>query len=403
MRNLRIRSLTLLALLLLVAPAARAALHQEGAPLLISTEARCSFTPAIAVTSTPKGAFDVLWVDGWEEVVKSQRFARNLAPSPVVQLLPLHGGLNAFYLVGAWAGRYEWVMNVEDYGNEPADPWAAYRVQLDAEGDPLAAPSRIEIRNFFKLAPAKNGDSLQIRIEPPYFGPLTCQSTGLLARRVALDGAPLSPESRVTRKASAWAGGGLVVDRLANDNFVVAYSTCEKFFGVVVRRLSPTGVPVGKPINLPLPTLVSGNLALAARGGSDFAVASTVRNPSTGALGTYTHGVVDGKVFGPTRLTVPAGFAVIGHVVDMAASSNGYVLLFVAGNSTPQRRTIFAQQLDAQGAPVGAPVAVTGETEFGQDGAVASLPDNRWIVVTRSEHGIDLDCRERIVGTVLGN
>ncbi|MFL6194512.1 MAG: hypothetical protein ACJ75H_10095 [Thermoanaerobaculia bacterium] len=403
MKNLQHRVLPIL--LLLLPAAAHAALAPVGAPLVIADGAPCSFIAEVDVTSTPKGAFEVVWVDDWDEVVKSQRFARNLVPNPIVNLMPLHGGLLAFDIVGTWAGRYESAMNVLDFGEDPDDPFAAYRVQLDTEGHPLAAPVRSEIRDYFRLSPASGGDSLRIRIEPPYFGPPTCQSVGLLARRVDLDGTPLSAESRITRKASAWAGSYLETDRLPNDSFIAAYATCEKFLGVVARRLSPTGVPLGKPINLTFPAGVGffadGNLVLAARGPADFAVAAMVRSPTGTISGAYTRGVVNGQAFGPTSITAPAPLGVSG-VVDLAASSTGrYLLLFQGVTST--RRVLFAQELDAKGVPQGAPLAITGDDEFSATGTVASLPDGRWIVIARThQSGPDETCTERLVGTILG-
>jgi hypothetical protein len=396
MRSSRNRFLGLLTLLPLSLPTgAWAALHQEGASLPISTETQCSFLSDLSVISTPKGAFDVLWVeDRVDEVVKSQRFARNLAPSPPVDVMPLHGGLDVFDLQGAWAGRYEWVLNVLDFGEDPDDPWATYRVQIDAEGHPLAAPRRIEIRDIFRLFPAAGGDSLRLRFEPPYFGPTTCQSAGFLATRVDRNGAPISPESRVTRKAPSWGGFLWGAQRLSNDGFLVAYSTCEKFFGVVTRRLSPTGVPLGKPITLQLPAR-AGNLLLAARGPADFAVVSGINNGASSLTGTYVHGVVNGQTFGPGYSGTFAW--------DLAAGSNGYLLVFWATRGNAPSPTFFAQQLDLQGRPVGAPVQVSPETAEGRGGAVASLPDNRWIVVTRWQNGQEEACRENIVGTILSS
>jgi hypothetical protein len=299
---------------------------------------------------------------------------------------------------------------VLDFGNDPDDPAAAYREQLDLNGVPVAPPTRLEPSRFVALAPAAHGDSLQFRFEPPFFGPPACQSVGLLARRIDLDGDPLSAESRVNRRASAWTGSHLDVDRLPDDTFVVAYGTCEKFEGLVARRLTSAGAPVGRPINLPLPGRVGffsgGSLALAAHDGDDLAVAAMVHNPSAGTTGGYTSAAVNGQVFGPTRLAVPPGLAAVSGVVDMAASSagGGYLLLFQGSSGDPQRLVLFAQELDARGVPQGAPLAITGASEFGVNGAVASLPGGRWLVVTRAQSGdtgTPGACHERMVGTIL--
>lgn len=179
---------------------------------------------------------------------------------------------------------------------------------------------------------------------------------------------------------------------------MVAYSTCEKFLGLAARRLSPTGVPVGKAVSLPLPARPS-SLALAARGPADFVTASVVFNPTSSF---YTHGVVNGKVFGPTRLGPPAGYAGV-FLGDIAASPTGYLLVYLATRGNAPSPTVFAQELDVQGRPVGAPLKLTPDTETGLSGAVASLPDNRWIVVTRWKHGQEEACRENIVGTILSS
>ena len=400
MRNHQLRPFPFLALLLLLLPLpARAALVPVGAPLAIADESICSFIPDLEVIATPKGAFEVVWVDFGDETVKGRRFARNLQPAGAPQtLLPLHGGLNSFDFVGTWAGRYELVMNVLDFGDDPDDPTAAYRVQLDLEGDPLAPPARIKPSRFLELAPAAAGDSLQFRFEPPIFGPPTCQSWGLLARRIDLDGDPLSVESRVNRRASAPALGPLEVERLPDDTFVAAYSTCQKFVGLVARRLNSAGAPVGKPIDLPLPDRAV-NFKLAARG-ADLAVAAMVFHSNPALTGIYTRAVVNGQVFGPTRISVPAPL-LASDVIDQAASPAGGYLLLFQGSS----HVLFAQELDAQGVPQGAPLAVTGESEFGVGGAIASLPDGRWLVVTRVQSGPPglPDCRERLIGTILAS
>jgi hypothetical protein len=351
------------------------------------------------VTATPKGAFEVVWIDDGERVVRSRRFARDFIANPPVELLSYGFSTHVFDpLQGAWAaGRYEWALNAEDFGSDLYDPWVSYRVQLDAEGEPLAPAARIETPNFFTLTPAKGGDSLRLRIELPYFQTGGCRNAGLLAGRVGLDGSLVSKESRITAKASAWGGAGawIAADRLPDDSFVAAYTTCDKFFGVVVRPLTAAGVPASKPFNLQLPgpkgAFIRRRLPFAARGPADFAVVAEVSNPlNTAILGVYSFGVVGGKIFGPTRLTA-------GMPVDLAASSTGYLLLARTGDR------LFAQELDLKGNPRGSAVAVSGEAEVAPEGASASLPEGRWIVVSRTWHGEGEACREQVLGTVLAS
>ncbi|HEX5715936.1 MAG TPA: hypothetical protein VF179_07240, partial [Thermoanaerobaculia bacterium] len=251
------RSLSLLAFVLLVLPVpAQAALTPVGAPFAVVDESPCSFLKDLEVIASPEGAFEVVWVDDFELEVRSRLFEPNLDPSgPPLALLPLHGGLNAFDFAGSWAGDFEVVMNVVDTGSNSGAPLAAYRVQLDENGNPLAPPVRVKTKNFVKLAPAAGGDSLQFRAAPPFVGGPSCRSVGLLARRIDADGTPLSPESLVTRRAPAWTGSHLVVERLPNDTFVAAYAyrTCQNFTGLAARRLDANGVPLGKAINLPMP------------------------------------------------------------------------------------------------------------------------------------------------------
>jgi hypothetical protein len=393
------RFLALLLLLLPMAAIPARALTPVGAPLTIADDVPCSFITELEVIATPKGAVDVVWADDWDEIVKSQRFARDLQTGgPVEEVLPIHGGLLVINPVGTWAGRYELALNVADFGEDPSDPAAAYRVSLNLDGEPLGEPARFETKNFVSIAPAAGGDSLQLRSEPPFFGPATCQSQGILASRIGPAGAPLSGESRVTRRASAWwLPGSLDVDRLPNDTFVAAWSTCEKFIGVVARRLNPVGVPLGKPINLPLPRPAS-DLMLAARGNA-LAIAAVIfssQNPDIN--GAYTRAVTNGKISDLHRIATPAGFFGNGDVIDLEASSTGtgYLLLFRASSS--ERQAVFAQMLDAQGAPQGAPLNVA---ENGVNGAIASLPDGRWLVVTRAQYDTPEACTEQLIGTVL--
>jgi hypothetical protein len=405
MRNDRARSLTLLASLLLLPLPAQAALTQVGVPFAIVDESPCSFLKDLEVIASPEGAFEVVWVDDRELAVRGRLFAPSLDPAgPPVALLPLHGEQINFDFVGTWAGSYELAMNVMDISETPNVPWEAFRVQLDGEGDPVMPPVRVKTQRFMELAPVADGDSLQFRWEPPIFGRSGCLNRGLLARRIDESGAPISTESRVTRRASAWSGTDLVVEHLPNDTSLAVYRTCQQFTGLVARRLNANGVPLGKPINLPLPGIDigfgDGNLVLAARG-RDFVVAAMSYEPLLKSGGAFTRGVVNDKVFGPFRLLSPLD---IGGVVDIAASPNGgYLLLFFGFIEDPPHIALFAQELDARGAPQGTPLAVTGDDYIGVDGAVTSLPDGRWIVVTRAQQGDGPSgsCHERLVGTVL--
>jgi hypothetical protein len=403
LRDDRLRWLPFLALVILLPLPGQAALTRVGAPLLIADGLSCSSIIDLGVIANPQGDFEVVWVDDFDFVVKGQRFARDLQPSgPPQTLLPLHGGLNTFDLVGTWAGLYELVMNVADFGDNPSDPLASYRVQLDADGEPLAPPVRVKPPRFIALAPAADGDSLQFRFEPPIFGPFSCQSRGLLARRIDGEGHPQSVESRVNRHASPWAGAYLAVDRLPDDTFVAAYSTCQKFLGLVARRLNAVGAPVGKPFNLQLPGRVGnfagGNLVIAAHG-AGFAVAAMVSSLRAGATGAYTEAVLGKQIFGPTRITAPTG---IGGVIDLAAAPDGgYLLLFQGVSSPPQHFVLFVQELDEHGVPQGPPQPITEPDENGLDGAITSLPDSRWLVITRANSGDPDHCVERLVGTIL--
>jgi hypothetical protein len=412
MRNRRSRCLILL-ILLLPLPA-RAALTPVGSPLVIAESPFCSFNTGLEVTATPKGAFEVAWVDDGDTYeVKGQRFTRTLLPTGSPRtLLPIHGGLFFSSVVGTWAGRYEVAMNADDYDSNPDDPAVGYRVSLGLAGDPLAPAARFKSPLFFGLAPAAGGDSLQFRLEPPIFGPPGCQSEGLLARRVDAGGAARGPESRINRRASAFSilYAHFLTDRLPDDTFVAVYSTCEKFNGLVARHLNAAGAPVGNPINLPLPAQLgnfSGGLVLAARGGGDFVLRAMVSNTITGLGGSYAWGVVNGQVFGPTLIPAPPGATGIPSLVDLAASpAGGYLLLFHHGVGDPSRDTLFAQELDAQGIPRGAAVAVAdqnggGPSSSGIAAAAASLPNGRWIVVARQQTGDPTACSERLVGIVL--
>jgi hypothetical protein len=407
LRDHRARSFVFLALLLLFLPsAAQAALTPLGAPFAIADESPCTFDFGLEVMSTPKGAFEVVWADSREQEVKGRRFGRNQEPTgPPLTLKSLGAIEIPFDFKGFWAaGFYELAMMLGDFGENPADPLVAYRAQLDLEGDLVVPPVRVKTPRIVHLAPAARGDSLLFRFEPPYFGPLICQSRGLLVRRIDAGRNPLSVDSRVNRGASAWVNGYLAVDRLPNDTFVAAYSTCQKFVGVVARRLNAAGAPVGKPINLPLPGQVGNyagrNLALAASG-TDFAVAAMVSGSSADISGAYTLAVVNGRVFGPTRISSPPGL--LGLVVaDLAASpAGGYLLLAQAASGDPLRHRLFAYELDVRGVPKGEPLEIAAGNLFGVEGAVASLPDGRWIVVTRAQRGEELECTERLVGTIL--
>jgi hypothetical protein len=288
-------------------------------------------------------------------------------------------------------------------------------MSLNLEGVPLAPAARFKPPHFFRLAPAAGGDSLQFRTEPPIFGPPACRSEGLLARRIDAGGAALGPESRITRRASAFSLGNsqFLTDRLPDDTFVAVYLTCEKFKGLVARRLNATGAPVGNPLNLPVPAglgnFAGGSLVLAARGGGDFVVGGRVFNTEGGFSGTYTRGVVNGQVFGPTLIPTPPGATDIPSPVDLAASpAGGYLLLFHSSAGNPSRDTLFAQELDAKGAPRGAAVVVAasgqagGFSSSGIAADAASLPNGRWIVFTWQKTADPApSCSERLVGTVL--
>jgi hypothetical protein len=395
--------LPFLALLILLPLPARSAVVPVGVPFAIVDPSACSSDPNLEVIANPQGDFEVIWVDDFDFVVKSRRFVRELLPAdPPQNLMPLHGGLFFLDLSGASEDSYELAMNVEDFGEDPDDPLAAYRVQMHGDGSVVAPPVRLKPPRFIALAPAAHGDSLQLRFEPPVFGPPTCQSRGLLASRIDGGGQPLSAESRASARASAWGGGYLAVDRLADDTFVAAYSTCQKFRGVVARRLDAAGAPVGRPLNLQLPGTV-GNFAgtnlVVAAGGSDLAVAAMVSSPRAGASGAYIEAVVGNKVMAPIRLKAPLNIA---SVVDLEASpAGGYLLLFQGVSSTPLRSTLFAQQLNERGVPQGTPLAVTGPDELARDGAVASLPNGRWLVIARAQNGDPDDCREQLKGIVL--
>lgn len=405
----RARSLTLLVPLLLP-PAAQAALTPVGEPLPIADESPCSAVTGVEVTATPKGAFEVMWADDVELLVLGRRYDRALNPGgPPVSLfgLPSYRGVFSADLVGTWAGRYELGVNVIDYGADLTDPWAAYRVALDLDGDPVEPAVRLKPQRFAELTPAAGGDSLQFRFDPPVSGPPRCRSQGLLVSRIDENGAPLSRESRITRRAPSWSGTELVTDRLPDDTFITVYSTCRELRGLTTRRLSPNGVPIGKPILLPLPggrvgSYAGGALALAARSANDLAVAATVIDANPESTVGYTRAVVNGRVFGPTRIPVPSSADFISGVIDLAASPDGrYVLLFQGAAGSLQ--LLFAQELDARGVPQGEAVQLTGDAEYGAQGAVASLPNGRWIVVTRAQHAEGEVCTERLVGTVLSS
>ena len=409
MRNNRTRPVNLLAFLVFVLPfPSLAALTRVGAPFPIVDESPCSsFGTELTVIANPLGPFEVVWVDG-EAEVRSRLFTPTLEPAgPPVTVLPLHGFLFPGELLGTFhEGNYELAMNVVDFGTNPSSPLAAYRTWFDFNGNVVTPPVRIKPQRFVEIAPASHGVSLQLRSEPPLFGPPDCRSLGLLARAIDYTGAPLSGESRITRRASAWSGSHVAAESLPNDTFVAVYSTCQSFTGLVARRVNQNGLALGKPINFPLPGRVGnfagGDLVLAARGRS-FAVAAMVSSPNASASGAYTMAVVNNQVSRPRRITGPLAIA---GVVDMAASltGSGYLLLYQGASGDPLRLTLYAQELDTRGVPQGDPVAITEADELGVNGAVASLPDGRWLVVTRAQQGESVACtEERLMGTVLSS
>ncbi len=401
------RKPALSAILLLLLPlSARAALTPVGDPFPIEDESPCSFQE-LTVISNPVGSFEVVWVDHAEGDVRGQLFNPDATPAGgPVSLLPLHGGQIGFDFAGTWADGYHLAINVMDTGVSLSNPWEAFRVGIDTSGNPLGTPVRVKTRNFRKLAPAGlfGGESLELRLEA---GPssVTCSRLGLLARRLDDTGAPLTGASRVTRQASAWTGHDLMAERVANDTFVVAYRTCQQFSGYVARRLNQNGLALGKPINFPLPgppiNFAGGNVAMAARG-RDFLIAAMSVDQSTAAGRVQVMGMFREKKFGPTRLPIPRA----GGIVDVAASltpGGGYVILYFAATGDPLHPTLFAQEVSSQGVPQGAPVQLTGDDFIGVDGAVASLPGGRWIVVTRAQQGDLVACDERLIGRILSS
>ena len=401
------RKLALSAILLLLLPlSARAALTPVGAPFPIQDESPCSFLKELTVVSNPPGSFEVVWVDDAEGDVKGRLFLPDGTPGgEPLSLLTLHGGQVGFDFVGTWAGGYEVAMNVIDTGVSPSNPWEAFRVRIDPFGNLVEPPLRIKTPNFREIAPAGGGQSMEFRIEPPVTGTPSCSNRGLLVRRLDTDGTPVTSASRVTRRASAWSGSDLVVERVVNDTFLVAYRTCEQFSGYVARRLNQNGLPLGKPINFPLRgpavNFGGGNVAMATRG-RDFLIAAMSYNQATGAGSANVMGVFRERKFGPTRLPI----ALAGGIVDVAASptpGGGYVLLYFAATGDPLHATLFAQKLSSTGVPQGAPVQLTGDDFIGVDGAVASLPGGRWVVVTRAQQGDFGVCDERLIGTILSS
>src|SRR6185295_18912100 len=115
------RSLSFLVLILLFLPLPVQALTMAGAPFPIAEEPFCSYVTDLKVTATPKGAIDVVWADDPNFEARALRFARNLKPmGPPQTLLRTHGGLSVIHFSGFWAGRYELVLNVQDYADTPA-------------------------------------------------------------------------------------------------------------------------------------------------------------------------------------------------------------------------------------------------------------------------------------------
>ena len=114
---------------------------------------------------------------------------------------------------------------------------------------------------------------------------------------------------------------------------------------------------------------------------------------------------MNGQVFGPTLIPPPPGVTDIPGPIDLAASASGYLLLFQSSAGNPSRDTLFAQELDARGAPRGAAVAVAvsgpagGFSPSAIAADAASLPNGRWIVFTWEKTGDPAACSERLVGT----
>ena len=170
---------------------------------------------------------------------------------------------------------------------------------------------------------------------------------------------------------------------------------------------------MGNPINLPLPAGL-GNFAgveprargarrRRLRGGGEG-----LRYVERGFNGTYTRGVVNGQVFGPTLIPTPPGATGSLGLIDLAASpAGGYLLLFQSSAGNPSRDTLFAQELDAKGVPRGAAVALaaSGRPAIQPSGIAAdaaSLPNGRWIVFTwRRQRDPAPSCSRAPGGTVL--
>jgi hypothetical protein len=391
------RASAVVLLLPLLALPARGDLTLVGEEIPIAEDVVCPIsTDEVAVVATPKGAFEAMWVSEDEFAVMGRRFDRRLVPpGPATPLLPLYGGLFPVRFAATWAGGYQLAVDVADF-NQPSDPAAAFRLRLDLAGNLLAPARRMDAPHFVRLVPDRGGESLRLRVELPIYGPTSCQSRGVLARRLGADGSALSAESRATRRASAWNGGEVTAVRTGDGRFALAWSTCERFVGVVMRRLQADGSP-GKAFDFPLPARVGsfagGSFAVAARDGA-MAFAAAVALPDGGA--PFVGGVSGTRRFGPVRLESPLPFA---GIVDLAAApGGGYLLLYEVNDG--EEPVLLAQELDAAGQAVGGPLAMN-QVDLFRNGAVTHLTDGRWLAVLRLLDFTAGNCQERVVARIL--
>jgi hypothetical protein len=380
-----------------------AALGPTGPEILVDEAPYCAHEPGLGVAATPKGAFAVVWVDDSDDFAyQSRRYDRGLVGGPIHTLRAYEGGQFGIEVEPVFAGDYQIAVNILDFDADPGDPWAAYRVQLALNGEPLGPATRLETGRFLALFPGPAGESLQVRWEPPIWGPTTCQSWGLRARRVAQSGAALFPEHRVTGRASGATPGRPSMTRTGDGRFAIAWPTCDRFVGVVARRLDAQGAPRGRIFDFALPAR-SGALEVAAHR-ERMAVAGVIAyNVAELPQRAFAAVVVGNSPHGPHLLPpLPEGIG-LQRVVDLAVSATGRHVVLLQGSGTEQT-LLFAQELDDRGRPLGAPLQLGPSSERGMDGAVASLGGDRWVVVTRQQLPAgDLGdaCSERIVARVL--